>query len=284
MATTWTAEAGYPADGYRRDLDDPAGLLEAFDTAVEVGQPVPMQQPGISLWLDADRAGPDGAAVEDGTSLTWWYDQSGNSRSVTQATGSNRPVMRTVGGRKFVRFDGSNDYMVRESAGVIDTTLPVTVYMVAMSANSNAAQTFWASGSSTDNDPVTCMDISSSARTQRFFRRNDAAALSLTDTPVLSGGYRLHVGLSDVGAGVRHWINGASAGGSADVYNPPATTDRFLIGARISASSSTIGQFSAYLDGDIGTLLIYNAAHTTAQRQAVEDYLAAKYALTLTRA
>ena len=53
-------------------------------------------------------------------------------------------------------------------------------------------------------------------------------------------------------------------------------TAQFGLGALVNSTGGSLGY---YLDGDIAEVLIYNRALTLVERQAVEDYLAAKYGL-----
>lgn len=53
------------------------------------------------------------STTTDGAGLQTWSDQSGNTNHATQNTAGNQPVYKTggPGGKPFVRFDGSNDFL-----------------------------------------------------------------------------------------------------------------------------------------------------------------------------
>lgn len=69
----------------------------------------PLSFSGLQYWYDATQITP----VADGTALSSWADLSGNSRTLTQATGSKQPKYKTarINSKPTVLFDGVDDAM-----------------------------------------------------------------------------------------------------------------------------------------------------------------------------
>lgn len=103
----------------------------------------------IGWWKAAD------LALADGTAVSSWTDASGNSRTLTQATGANQPVLKTAitpAGGKVVRFDGANDVLKTAAfANPTTGTCAVVVYRFSAVASAfqevftHAAQATWVS-------------------------------------------------------------------------------------------------------------------------------------------
>lgn len=55
----------------------------------------------------------------DNTAVSTWSDRSGSGYDFSQGTGANQPFLQTgeVGGSSIVRFDGSNDKLIRSDTG-----------------------------------------------------------------------------------------------------------------------------------------------------------------------
>lgn len=79
----------------------------------------------LTVWLGTPISGAvNGGAIAD------WPDSSGSSNDPTQATGANQPLYETnqINGRDVVRFDGSNDYLLKSSfvaSGYTQLTLAI---------------------------------------------------------------------------------------------------------------------------------------------------------------
>ena len=72
------------------------------------------------LWLKADAI----TTLNDNDPVAIWADDSGNSYNLTQGTTANQPTYQTneINGKPIIRFDGSNDNLMRKPFSGFATT------------------------------------------------------------------------------------------------------------------------------------------------------------------
>jgi hypothetical protein len=97
---------------------------------------MPTQVPGLVLWLDASRQG-----LADGTSVNNLRDFSGNGFNATNGTGSKQPVFSAdiVNGRKAIKFDGVDDFLVCYNVTGLTNKTALCVYSVILSLSNSVA-------------------------------------------------------------------------------------------------------------------------------------------------
>lgn len=93
------------------------------------------------LWLKAD-AGT--SSTVDGTGISTWTDQSGNSNTVSQATANQQPLYRTniINGMPAIQFDNNNatnDKMQGADSPTLDNTTGLTIFTVTRPTNLDAS-------------------------------------------------------------------------------------------------------------------------------------------------
>ncbi|HYG78294.1 MAG TPA: autotransporter-associated beta strand repeat-containing protein [Planctomycetota bacterium] len=210
--------------------------------------PVPVA--GAGVWLDASDSS---TIVKDGSNLVQqWNDKSGNGRNFT-ATGSQTPlfVNNALNGMSALRLDGVDDRLSLNSV-----TNPATVFIVNRVATQTSLDGIY--GSSNPGD--------------KGIRSHTAA------TPVE---WR-HPGDG----------NDFTNGGSGQIYINGVATNAYALNTANVLSAARGSTFTAaynnthlgwyfdltrVFDGDIAEVLIYETALSTAQRQAVENYLMLKW-------
>ena len=262
----------------------------------------PTEITGLQLWLDASDsatlfdATSGGSAVAADGGVARWEDKSGNSRHATQGTSANRPARKTAiqGGLDVLRFDGSNDSLSIASSTATFKFLhsaDSTVFAVFKSGTTaNPGQSYYAliytndSAGSTVGYGIGTYDASPS---------NDAIECSVTrgvsGTSVVGNG--IDNGFASntfaLASFVTRPTNGTAANRSSYRRNGgAATTNNTATGAVSTANSQadlTIGNvaasFSLFLNGDIAEIIIYDSALSDTDREAVENYLLAKWAI-----
>jgi hypothetical protein len=263
---------------------------------------------GLQLWLDAS----DSSTLYDATSggslvaadggVARWQDKSGNARHATQSTSANRPARKTAiqGGKDVLRFDGSNDSLSIASSTETfkfvhssDSTVFV-VFKSGTTANPghNAYIVLGTANSTTtvvgallytgDSDPTSANNTlywyvsRGGAGTypvffdgNNYFPSNAFGMISLLSKP------------QDGTSGSRFAIrrNGGSLnstnspGGSPQTVSTASSTDDLTVGRAPSGESD-------FLNGDIAEIIIYDSALSDTDREAVENYLLAKWAIT----
>lgn len=224
---------------------------------------VPTDLEGCALWLDA----ADGSSLgfSSGSNVNLWRDKSGNGVSVTQATSSNQPTYAN----NTLTFSGNQALNTNLSSYVLQQT----VFCVCSTSATDTAQ-------------------------RGILGMNGSSA----------GGYSFYIGTNIVGSLIQRvhtWggspgTNGAvftrnqvylygatvnSSTGSCVLYSNGSQSGSGSVASlvagqnlnyQIGAGTGTIGE---PLQGTISEMILFNSILTTAQRQQVEGYLAAKWGL-----
>lgn len=226
-------------------------------------------QPKNIMWVDASVLG-----LANGADVSSWTDLSGNANHATQATTNNMPIFSTgiINGKPVVRFR------------------PTTP---------NRTQTFLAfDGSSLINSEYSIFSVSA--------RRSLGFKLILGGTNG-TGNQNLHWGwrdntqftLAQWGNDINRTLSTNTAGvfsvfssvrrGSTNPWGRAIFQDGAMLGASdnnvtllTSYDGASIGRLTTnYYDIDVAELILYSSALNEAQRLIVDNYLAAKYGLSL---
>lgn len=262
-------------------------LIGAQKMSVELSSPYPAAPvvadfnpttiPGLLYWFDA---GQISGVTTDGTLITNWTDSSGGGRDAVAPTAANRPTFKTniKNGKPCVRFNGTDNYFrITGSASSVTYTSGSTAFCVLNPSGSAHTGGSWFSchTSANDYDAGDSFMFHSSNSTQIIHYWRGSRPGSTTDTGINTiGQYTFTVERS--GANItqiirrnKTQIKTFTAASSANVTPTEAT-----IGARFQPN---IG--GPYVKADILEMLIYNTFIGTTNRDAVENYLATKYAL-----
>ncbi|MEL6535918.1 MAG: Calx-beta domain-containing protein, partial [Bacteroidota bacterium] len=214
-----------------------------------------------TLWLKAD----DLTQV-DGTGVSSWPDASGNTNDADQATAGNQPTFETaeINGQPVIRFDGNNDYL-RNAAVSYNARTFFTVVRPAAPYTGGFGQVW---GSYGEGAHLALDD-----------RAGNKNGFSFDGNASTQGRYGLNG--ADYGAlasntNLPPWVNATSQLITAEFQSTQPLTDQTL-GSTFPGHS--VGSF--HYGGDIAEVIVYNVALNTARRRIVENYLAAKYGLTI---
>jgi hypothetical protein len=250
------------------------GQLSPLRVPTVVKVPLPKTIPGLQLWLDAttglyDATSGGNTVTTDGASIARWEDQSGNGYHVRQTTANNQPVLKTnqQNGLNIVRFDGSNDFLSSANNFSVTGGSNRTVFIV---FNRDTSQ----------NKSIVSWGVNSAGQavlfTQEFFLRFNSTIKGYTNQGA-NGAWSLW---ATVGAGstlgdYHAYFNGGG------ITTPTSTTNN---SNALNTGSSPIyiaktSYGADYADGDMAEVLIYNSALSNADREAVRDYLNAKWAV-----
>lgn len=203
----------------------------------------------VSLWLKANAL-----SLNDGDAVATWPDSSGNGNDATQGTAGQRPVYKAniLNALPAVRFDGSNDALTGAS---------ITSGSLFVVANSTVGASF------ADYDGLFTLGTSPAM----------IARASGTNTT-----------LYEIITGLARWRNGV-AGIAGVVVDYAPLSDFKLISQTISSPPTgafqvchDLAEVGRYWKGDILEIINFTDALNTANRQAVEDALGAKYGITIT--
>lgn len=218
-----------------------------------------------ALWLRAD----DLHALADGDAVSQWSDSSGNLNHAIQTTPANQPTYETseINGRPVIRFDGTNDLLDNNVSYDARTIFSVFRANTGLFPDEAFGQ-IWGS-------------------------YNEATHIAIDTRGSNDQGFSFD-GISP-GSNARYALNGAVYSGLVDNDNAsPWTYDvSTLIAAEYSNTRSltnyTLGSTfpghavgSFQYGGDMAEIIVFDVALNTVRRRIVENYLAAKYGLTIT--
>jgi hypothetical protein len=234
--------------------DDQESNLQTYDA-----ETLPVTS-GLSLRLDASNVSTTGVNV------TNWIDQSGGNNSAVQTTSANQPTLvnNAINGKPAIRFDGANDSLVTTN-NIIPANSNYTV--VAIDKRNAAPTGIW---------PIVAnvTEFNPNKNFSLIYRNNTTASLSqfsndldATVEGYIPGNAALSVGTFDSTIGHKLFRNGLQIA-SNTITTGLSTTDKIGIG---------VWNNSSYYNGDIGEILIYNRALSSAEIKQVECYMAAKY-------
>jgi hypothetical protein len=217
---------------------------------------------GPRMWLRGD------SVTEVSTAVEYWTDKTGLGRDFEQATGGSKPIYHAadsdINDQPCVEFDGSADHMTAVAninLGKIINQSTFTLYLVLKVDTTGSGEApFSAEG---------ILDILTVPSHQIVVSHSDGAADSVS-AAITTGdwemveafhdGDRLYMRTMDV-----DYTSVASAGTSSLAVVP------------------TIGRKNtAYFDGRIAEIIVYDALLSEEDRQAVRDYLEARYDLAWT--
>lgn len=199
--------------------------------------------------------------VNDADAIEQINDKSGQGNHVTQTTAGSRPLYKTaiLNGCSVGRFDNTDDFMSRTTFVGGAIAQPVTHFYVAKITTTAIFQE--------PMDGVTNRQTICNA---------DGTKWGMYAGSVAAGTVALTTATTTVMAGI---FNGAASklyvnGGAAQTLSPGANT---LNGIRIGRGTDGVN-----LNGDFAEGLVYAAALTSSQLDAVGRYLGGKYGVTWT--
>ena len=225
----------------------------------------PASLSGLSMWLDPT----DSATLTlSGSQIVDISDKSGNGNHATQPTAASRPLTGgSINGLNAMIFDGTDDFF-NLGAGIAGImTGAVTAFIVALSDNAgDASQLLMGFGTATTAPRGAT--IFQTATQLQGYHRTTVAPTNLTftrnTTPFLAC-------LRRNNGSVRVWGNGGTSAYGSDSEDVTATL------GTIGAAGAAANRF----DGQIAEIIIYNRALSSAEMNLVNNYLAAKWGLTV---
>jgi hypothetical protein len=215
---------------------------------------------------------------DTGSDESQWDDISGNGRHATQATSGFRPSIQTnvLNGKQVRRFDGTNDFF---SMGSSTTLLNSRAYAAVFTvAKANATTTgvnpafvnfLWAS---TSFGRFSLGLVDSPSQFRSFGRRLDSDSLTVS-TQTRTSDFSILTAESVYSSGTQRL-------GVNSNYTETAMPSSGTSGAGNSLTPDVGRAGTAYLNGDMAEVLIYNTPLTTTERRRIEIYLAIKYNIT----
>lgn len=232
------------------------------------------------LWLPVEGNCYTNAGITLGinnSNIQQWNDISGNSRNASQTTASYKPRLNTnaLNGFSTLNFDGSDDRIL--STGLA-TSAQVTLFTVVKFNNfTNNNDGIIQAGppgtafNSTTSTKSIGMWINSATKMiwGRGVQVNNTER-NITQTTALATGQFYIITQDYNGSSITQYVNGTQAG-TVSYNNTLKSWSDFGIGRQSGES----------LNGDLSEIIVHRVSLNSVQRLITENYLAAKYGLTL---
>lgn len=232
----------------------------------------PSEIASLALWLKADSL-----SLADGDPVATWADQSGNGLDATEADSAKRPVYKAsiLNGQPVVRFDGSNDRLVIADGGALNFAgvAEYTMFVVGIGNTSN--RSIISRGSPTYGAWSIAFKVAPPYPPD-FARRDGLGGGANATCPNGAPGQPFLYGMRYDGSSLSGYDLGTAGTPAPTVIALPTESGV----STYLAVSSHDGSGSPF-DGDIAEVLIFDAALSTSDREAMERYLATKYGLTV---
>jgi len=239
------------------DLSDPA-FLAACQPA---GGFNPLSIPGCVLWLaaDGDVYNTGTTQATDGQSISTWVDASGNSKDAVPYSAGGTFQTGEINSLPIIRLGGAGGFDVP----AIGTNK--TLFVVAKPTSTGGAYTaLVVTDGISGTTSARIFSVINSAQWGTYTSTNCNSGTTLSNNVAYVLSHR-----SDTSRTFR--TNGAADGSYASSSGDPKTAT--TIGTNVG------GQ---YFTGDIAEIIAYDSVLSDADCEAVEDYLGAKWGITIT--
>ena len=257
----------------------------------------PLTIPGLQVWLDASDASTlydattGGSPVAADGEIARWQDKSGNERHFTQATSANRPLRKTgeINGLDVVRFDGSNDILTSAAFSFPAAATAVMVVKANNWTTPGGYRHFLVHGYD-PTPPDSGLNVGIS-----FFNQTGGTTAGWQSGDVAAFGNGYNTGQSPRAAGPTtagsdyRVVSTVLSSSVADIY-----VNNTLVSTRLSDTGSAINTAKSYAmgvgnvlgvteawDGDACEIIVYHKALSSVERQAVQNYLSAKWGIAI---
>ena len=214
-----------------------------------------------------------------------WYDQSGNNKTLIQATQANQPRIANLGvidrrsGYIAIVFDGSNDHLRNNVTGYQVNN--VSHYAVSSRGNSaNTFRTVYSTGILTS--PETGFGIFYSAtsapltqdRLYQQARDDVSSSIDIGDYVNILNTNNLFFGITTSSIDYSYY-NGGNEKTISHTRPNTLTDNRTLIGARLNNALSAVGN---YLNGTVSELVFWQS-NQSANRTAIQNNINTYYSI-----
>jgi len=215
---------------------------------------------GLKLWLDAS----DSSTITTATGVSQWNDKSGQGNNVSQATTASQPAVISANqnGKDIIRFDGSNDVLIRSTYTGGAITQQVYTFIVCKMPSTANGVYGWVYDSDASSRHTFIVNSISSPNHQIY------AGTALTGTSVDSTNFKLY----------------------SLLFNGSSSTLRRAKTNILSGNAGTANMNGIWLGSDnggttynsnveIAEILIYDAILSDTDRDNIESYLTNKWGL-----
>lgn len=214
----------------------------------------------LELWLDSKRINSDGSNPTIGSTVSTWYDKSGNGVNVTENTAN--VAAYTANGVTF----NNTGYLAGSDATLPSGNAARTVFVCASSPTTPTDDVLFFYGTANNNQSYGILKLASGG-IRNYFYNNDLddvnGWLPQNQMKIVNTSYQAN--------SQQIYVDGALS------VSKTATPNTALGSLQIGGWNS----FSLFSEATIAEVIVFSTAINSAQRIIVNNYLAAKYNLTL---
>lgn len=236
----------------------------------------------LNLWFDGadssvlvSSSGCTGATATTGQTIGCWKDKSANANHAVQTTSTLRPTVSSLNSRTSPNFDGTDDYTWLDVNKMVLGTNPSAIFVVAVQEDTNPAGSSWRhvigwGQASTNRTRVVekgAFDADIHIETYDTWASTTPTKTWPTGSAVLVDGVITSSGFTSYRSGA---LNTSYSGA------PNTGTSS---GAALGAAPWSTGEV---WKGRIAEIVVLAANPTSAQVRVIREYLARKWALTIT--
>lgn len=224
--------------------------------------PLPPVTTDLEAWFPADGQGHIAPAANMEVMADW----SGNYRHAVQETVSAQPTLQAavINGKPVIRFDGADDSLVTPSFVL---SQPATIYLVAVINNASGDYGNIIDGNQAGGSGRLIFGPAA-GDTYRMFGGSE----------ILSGAIR-NLGDQVIVTAIFDGVNSEGYLNGPSVMSGDVGVGEVVNGMLLGSNTTNSQVFT----GDIAEVLVYSGLHTIQDRQAIEDWLAGIYGITITR-
>lgn len=222
----------------------------------------------LQVWLDADQLG-----LSDGQKVSSWTDMSGNSNSATNGSSTRQPIFQSnqINGRASIIFSNATNTFLKTPAISAMNTGTISSFVVFDGSTANH-QGMLLGGKYLEQNQFFMMLRNNSLLKSWVL---DFSSNQIKTEVSNNSSYQILGSSWDAGTGVlQTYKNGGSFSSGASVTDIPSGNKYYVIGANP-------GTFNYNYNGGIAEVILYSSALNSAERIIVENYLGAKYGLSI---
>ncbi len=208
------------------------------------------------------------------SNVTGWADQSGQANHAAQPNSAQAPkfVDNVLNGKPVLRFEGGTKYLDVANSPGVSFVGDLSTFFVVKLADMSGYRAVWSKVLGNKPRP-TDYYFQPNSNIPLLYRGNATQWLSADGAAAVPSGQFAVIGFDVAGTNVAHYFNDQVNGrGTISLINPAEDSGLPL---RIGSRDDLVTQ----LKGDLAELLLYDVALSEADRNAVIEYLRAKYDL-----
>ena len=228
-----------------------------------------LPQTNLITWLKADNG-----VVTSGSSVTQWTDMSPTANNATQSNSSDQPTLVTnaVNGLPAISFNGTSDFL-QFGSGFANFTAGASIFVVVNPISFSGYQTWFNVGTSGANY-LGLEEITTAGSVGAFVYNSTTSSGVSAASAITTGSFQLLDTVYNGSNTSTIYNNGTQLAQSTSMQTAPNSTRTLNYVGQLASST-------ALFHGQIAEILVYNTALTASQRAAVENYLHARYGISV---